>query len=231
LRDAVRLIAPQTPIHVVPLALDLSLYPYLAAERRPKEPIISVIGSMDWYPSRSAAVRLLTRLWPAIRRRVPDARVQVVGWGAKEALRPYLPLPGVAVAENVPDTRPYFEQTGVLLYAPVRGSGMKVKVLEALAYGVPVVTTSEGVEGLPATDGQHAGVCDEDDGLVERTVALLRDKSKQERQRIQGRQLVNEHCHPQVVLDGVECCYRQLLAGRDNLSMRKKDHLDDHSLA
>src|SRR5262249_37086295 len=122
LRDAVRLIAPQTPIHVVPLALDLSLYPYLPAERRPKEPIISVIGSMDWYPSRSAAVRLLTRLWPAIRRRVPDARVQVVGWGAKEALRPYLPLPGVAVAENVPDTRSYFEQTGVLLYAPVRGS-------------------------------------------------------------------------------------------------------------
>src|SRR4029453_11452473 len=63
-----------------------------------------------------------------------------------------------------------------------RGSGMKIKILEAMAFGVPVVTTSEGVEGLPAEDGVHAGVCDDDDGLIERAVDLLQDPGRQERQ-------------------------------------------------
>jgi glycosyltransferase involved in cell wall biosynthesis len=211
LREAARQIAPWATVHVVPLALDLSLYPYIPAVRRPAEPVVGLIGSMDWYPSRSAAVRLLTRLWPAIRRRVPEAKVQVVGWGAREALRDYLPLPGVEVAENVPDTWPYFERTGVLLYAPAGGSGMKVKVLEAFAYGVPVVTTSEGVEGLPAQDQVHAGVCDQDEGLVERTAALLTNPAGQDRQRRAARALVEVHCNPQAVLDRVETCYADLL--------------------
>ena len=56
----------------------------------------------------------------------------------------------------------------MFLYAPSRGSGMKIKILEAMAFGVPVVTTGEGVEGLPAVDGVHAGVCEDDAGLIER---------------------------------------------------------------
>ena len=55
-----------------------------------------------------------------------------------------------------------------MVYAPSRGSGMKIKILEAMAFGVPVVTTSEGVEGFPAVDGVHAGVCEDDAGLIER---------------------------------------------------------------
>jgi len=218
LRQAVHAVAPRTPVHVVPLGIDLRLYPFVPRERRPADPIISVIGSMGWYPSRSAAVRLLTRLWPTIRRRVPGSKVLIVGWSARDALRPYLPLPGVEVAENVPDTRPYFERTTVLLYAPERGSGMKVKVLEAFAYGVPVVTTSEGIEGLPARDQVHAGVCDDDQGLIERTVALLGDRRRQEQQRAAARALVQTCCHPQTVLDGIERCYADLLRRRGRLA-------------
>ena len=214
LQEAAVRIAPKTPVHVVPLGLDLSLYPFTPASKRPTGSVISVIGSMDWYPSHSAALRLLTRLWPAIRIRVPRAEVQIVGWRAREALQAYLPMPGVSVAENVPDTRPYFERTGVLLYAPVRGSGMKVKVLEAFAYGVPVVTTSEGIEGLPARDGFHVGLSDSDDGLVERTVALLGDRSSQERQRLAARELLNGHCNPGLVLDRIEAFYAEILGRR-----------------
>ena len=214
LKEAIQPIAPGARIHVVPLGLELSLYPFLPMERRPSEPIVSVIGSMNWQPSFSAAVRLLTRLFPAIRARVPDARLQIVGWEARKALRAYLPQPGVEVAENVADARPYFERAGVFVYAPERGTGMKVKVLEAFAYGIPVVTTSEGVEGLPAVDGIHAGLSDTDEGLVESTVALLGDRARQERQRLAARELLNQRCNPKVVLDAIETCYADLLAQR-----------------
>jgi hypothetical protein len=120
----------------------------------------------------------------------------------------------VDVIENVADARPYFERTAVFLYAPERGTGMKVKVLEAFAYGIPVVTTSEGIEGLPAQDGVHVGLSDNDDGLVERTVALLGDRSCQERQRLAARELLNVCCNPQTVLDNIEDCYAGMLRRR-----------------
>jgi len=215
LQRSVSAIAPEIPVHVVPLGLDVSLYPFVPAERRPAEPLISVIGSMNWYPSYSAAVRLLTRLYPAIRKRMANARLQIVGWEARRALREYLPQPGVAVAENVPDARPYFERTTLFLYSPERGSGMKVKVLEAFAYGVPVVTTSEGIEGIAAQDGIHVGCSDDDEGLCERAIALLGDQSLQERQRRAARELVNQQCRPDVVLDQLETCYAEMLARRE----------------
>jgi glycosyltransferase involved in cell wall biosynthesis len=166
---------------------------------------------MNWFPSYSAAVRFLTRLWPAIRKEIPNAHAIVAGWHARQALKNFLPQQGVEVIENVPDMRPFFEQSSLLLYAPERGSGMKVKVLEACAYGVPVVTTSDGVEGIPAEDGVHAGLSDDDAGLVDRTLRVLTDPFLQESMRRAARTLVEQHCHPRTVLDGIEHCYLDIL--------------------
>jgi glycosyltransferase involved in cell wall biosynthesis len=214
LKEAIQAIAPRATIHVVPLGLDPSLYPFTPSLERPSRPMVSLIGSMDWYPSWSAAVRLLTRLWPMIKLRVPQARLQIAGRNAHRALRDYIGQPDVEIAENVANIEPYFRRASLLLYAPARGTGMKVKVLEAFAYGVPVVTTSEGIEGLPARDGIHAGVCEDDQGLIQRTLTLLGNRSLQDRYRYAARELVETVCHPRVTLDGLEDCYRDLLARR-----------------
>jgi len=208
LRTGIAGLNTRAEIAVIPLGIDSTLYPFISDDRRPAAPVVSVIGSMNWYPTRSAAFRLMTRLWPAIKQRVPSARVQLVGWGARESMKDFAANHDVTVAENVPDTRPYFEQSSVLVYAPASGSGMKVKVLEALAYGVPVVTTYEGMEGLPAEDGVHAGVCDDDHGLVDRAVRLLTDHAAANRQRAAGRRLVETHCGPGPVVDRFEALYR-----------------------
>jgi glycosyltransferase involved in cell wall biosynthesis len=213
LAEALRQLSPGADISSGAFGIDLGQYSYVPDERRSPKPVISVIGSMGWYPSHSAAVRLLTRLWPEIHRQVPEASVQVVGWNARTALADFLGMPGVTVEENVPEIRPAFERTTVHLYAPARGSGMKIKVLESLGFGVPVVTTSEGVEGLPAEDGVHAGVCDDDAGLVERTVRLLRDPEAQNRQRRAGRALLEQVCAPAATLDALELAYGRIVSG------------------
>jgi glycosyltransferase involved in cell wall biosynthesis len=202
---------PRAEVTTVPVGLDSSLYRYIPDDRRAEEPVVTLIGSMGWYPGRSAAVRLLTRLWPEIKRRVPEARLQVVGWSARSMLADYLNRPDVTIEENVADVQPYFDRTGVFLYAPSRGSGMKIKILEAMAFGVPVVTTSEGVEGLPAEDGVHAGVCEDDEGLIDRTVALLGDRERQNRQRRAARDLLETHCAPAATLDAIESIYQSML--------------------
>jgi glycosyltransferase involved in cell wall biosynthesis len=196
----------------VPVGIDASLYPYVADRGRVDLPIVTLVASMGWYPGLSAAKRLLTRLYPAIKRRIPDTRLEVVGWSARSALGEFSNLPGVSIYENVPDTVPYFHRAGVFLYAPARGSGMKVKVLEAMALGAPVVTTSEGVEGLSATDGVHAGIADDDEGLVERTVALLCDRDRQNRQRAAARELIETFCSPSRTVEMIEQIYSRMLA-------------------
>ncbi len=209
-----RKVNPGAHIETIPVGLALEQYAYIPDDKRTMEPLLSVIGSMDWYPSRSAAERLLQRLWPTIKSKVPNAKVQIVGWGAKNALKQYLAMPNVVIEENVPDIQPYFERTGVLLYAPGRGSGMKIKILEAMAFGVPVVTTSEGVEGLPAIDGVHAGIAEDDAGLIERAVALLASPEAQNRQRQAARQLVEKHCGSEPTLDSLEQLYLYVSEGK-----------------
>jgi len=207
LAHEVRAIAPRSSVHVVPLTLDLANYSYIASDRRPQDPVVSLIGSMNWYPSRSAAERLVTRLWPVIRAKIPNARLQITGRDARRVLHRFLDQPGVEIFENVPATRGYFEQAGILLYAPALGSGVKVKILEAFAYGVPVVTTADGVEGIAAHDGVHAGIDDTDNGLIERSIRLLSDRALQEKQRVAARALLETDHAPETVLQRLEACY------------------------
>lgn len=206
----VRLINPAAQVTTIPLALDASLYQWRNRAHQGAAPTVSLIGSFNWLPTYSAALRVLTQLWPEIRRRVPTARLRMVGRDAAVALRAFRDAPNVEFHENVPDAIPFFYETDVLLYPLAVGSGMKVKVLEALALGTPVVTTRAGVEGLPAEDGIHAGVCEDDRGLIERTVDLLIDDARRERQRVAALALLESHCSPRASLDALEGVYSGL---------------------
>lgn len=209
LTEQVRRINPRAAVHTVPLGMDLSLYPF-EDDPRPRAPVVGLIGSFDWEPTLSAGERLITRLWPAIRRRVPDARLQIVGRRARAALGGLATAPEIALFEDVAEVIPYFRTTDALVYAPGPASGMKVKVMEAFALGTPVVTNADGVEGLPVRDGVHAGLAEDDAGLVERAVALLTDPERRVHQRREARSLVEGHCHPLPVLDRLEQVYATL---------------------
>ena len=203
-------------VHTIPLGIDLAFYEFTSLMPSQAQPTVSLIGSFNWLPTRSAAVRIVTHLWPAIRAACPDAVLQFIGHNARSALGDFKNNPhlqGVSVAEDVADVLPHFRATAVLLYPAHQASGMKVKVLEAFALGTPVVTTAEGIEGLPAEDGIHAGIANDDAGLIERTVHLLRCPEARERQRIAARQLVEDNCSPARVLDGLEAVYEEMFRG------------------
>jgi glycosyltransferase involved in cell wall biosynthesis len=211
LQSLAQRINPQADISVVPLGIDASLYPFV--ERKPAaQPTLLLTGSMSWYPTLSAAERLLNRLWPEIKRRVPAARLEIVGWNAREMLKPFTALPDVTITENAPSVEPYFQSATLLLYAPKHCSGVKVKVLESCLYGLPVVTTRDGVEGLPVEAGVHALVAQDDVGLVDNAVSLLNNPSLQDSLRTNARKLVEQHCAPAKTVGELEQVYAKMLA-------------------
>lgn len=213
LTEHVKQINPGAEVHTIPLGFDLSKYPF-ELNQSSGPPVVTLIGSYDWRPSYSAGKRLLDKLWPAIHDQVPEARLQVVGRRAKEKFSEYQNMPDVTFYQDVPDTVPYFREATVMLYAPGRGSGTKVKCLESFALGLPVVTTSEGMEGIPGVDGVHAGVSEDDMGLIDRTIRLLRDPEDRIRQAQTARKLVEEHFQPPAVLDRLEEIYQRALVRR-----------------
>ncbi|MGH7895270.1 MAG: glycosyltransferase family 4 protein [Candidatus Binatia bacterium] len=197
LLDRVRTFNDAARCWVVPFALDLGLYPLQPVV---DEPVVGLLGSMHWPPSRSAAERLVTRLWPRVKARAPRARLLVAGWNARRYLADYASLPDVSIEENLASPADFFSRVSVLAYAPGRGSGMKIKVMEAMAYGVPVVTTSEGVEGMDVADGAQAFVAEEDDVLAERVVTLLDDRATRLHLREAARGLLEERYTPGPVM-------------------------------
>jgi glycosyltransferase involved in cell wall biosynthesis len=147
--DALRARAPDADVTLAPLSLDPRLYTRALLE---DPPVAGLIGTGAWPPTRAAFERLLGRVWPHIRRLAPDARLVVAG-RSLVFLEGRALGPGVELVGEVESAREFLRGLSVLLFPLERGSGMKVKVLEAMASGMPTVTTPAGAEGIAANDG------------------------------------------------------------------------------
>ncbi len=210
LRDSIRTIAPRADVRAIPFGMDLSLYPFREPEAASRPPTIGLIASFNWTPGLVAGHRLLERLWPEVKRRVPDARLFLAGVGAREVFRSHVGAADVRIEDRVEDVEAFFRGIDLMLYAPNRSSGMKFKTLESFAFGVPVVTTADGVEGIPAEDGIHAGIAEDDAGLIDRAVALLGDLGARQRLCVAARSLIEATCSPGLVLDQFETIYESI---------------------
>jgi len=129
-------------------------------------------GSMDWAPNENAVAAFLDEIWPVMRARLPGARFVVVGRNPSESLRRRHGHDEVEVTGTVPDVRPHMR--GALgLVVPMRvGGGTRLKILEAFAAGVPVISTAVGIEGIEATPDEHYLLAETPDEFAEAAVRL-----------------------------------------------------------
>ncbi|MGH9364104.1 MAG: glycosyltransferase family 4 protein [Thermoanaerobaculia bacterium] len=181
---------------VIPLCLDPDLYIPVEA---PETPTVGILGSMFWPPSRRAAEVFLTRIAPRLRTRVTGVRFIVGGWRAKEFLGHLVTAPDIELLDSFPDSRKAFAFLSVLVCTPPVGTGMKVKVLEAMAFGVPAVVNDEGWEGLEADQEPPVVLARTDDEIVESTVELLHDPAKRRRLSAEGPRCIRRSFSPSQV--------------------------------
>jgi glycosyltransferase involved in cell wall biosynthesis len=155
----------------------------------PREPHrILFLGSLDWRPNLDAVRLLLDDIFQRVRAAEPRASLDIVGRKPPDALRAELAnREGVRLHADVPDVRQFLRRAGVLA-VPLRiGGGSRLKILEALATGLPVVTTTVGVEGLRLTPGTHCTVADGSEGFAAAVLDTLSNPGAARDQAAAGR--------------------------------------------
>jgi glycosyltransferase involved in cell wall biosynthesis len=183
--------APNADVTVVPLVLDPEHYEVSADGG---EPVVGFIGTGGWPMTAAAAHRLVDRVWPLVRREVPNAKLRVAGRAMDRlGLRA---ADGVEIQGEVPSGAAFMRDVSVLVFPPVGGSGTKVKVLEALASGLPVVTNAIGAEGIAENDG--VVVVEGDEALARSAVSILRDPEERRQRGAAGLQAFKDGHTPQV---------------------------------
>ena len=210
--DELAAASPRAQVTYAPLPLDPGQYPERADLRRP---VAGLIGTARWPPTANAVERLLTRVWPLVLRERPDAELLLAGYGMQQASFAHLPSPaGVRWLGQVDSAESFLQGLGVLLYPLDRGSGAKVKVLESMLLGIPVVTTPEGAEGLAGEGGVIVET--EDAALARATCRLLDDVDARRRLGAEGRARFEAHHAPVTAAAPVVAVYERMLdaAGR-----------------
>jgi glycosyltransferase involved in cell wall biosynthesis len=154
-------------------------------------PVVAFVATLGWAPNVDAALWLGREIWPEVVLRVPEARLLLVGRSPSPAVRA-LAGPGVEVTGTVPDVSPYLKQAQVVV-APLRaGGGTRLKIMEALGAGRPVVSTSIGCDGLEDLVGRGLVVADDTRAMVDEITRLLSDPSDARRLGKLGHDAVNE---------------------------------------
>ncbi len=147
--------------------------PALAPEAAPDSMTIFFLSSLSWKPNIDGFMWFYTHVLPIVVRQMPDVRVLVAGKGKAPELDA-LHDPRVEIAGYVDDVAPCYAKTAVCIVPLFTGSGMRIKILEMMAYGKPVVATSIGAEGIHVADGENIFIADDPAVFAEKVVALLK---------------------------------------------------------
>jgi polysaccharide biosynthesis protein PslH len=174
---------------VVPNGVELPAAP---PARRADGRTILFCGLLSYSPNIDAVHFLVREVLPEIAKAIPDVRLVIVGRAPTPEVSALQDGKTVFVAGDVPSVADYYAEAAVAV-VPLRfGAGTRLKILEAWAHGVPVVSTTIGCEGLDGVAGRHLLVADRPSDLAARCVALLRSPELGERLAMEGRCLVSE---------------------------------------
>jgi glycosyltransferase involved in cell wall biosynthesis len=162
-------------------------------------PRFCYVGTVTWHPNAQGLDWFFARVWPIVRERLPDATLELAGPGLPTDARgvavlpPAWRAPGVTALGFVPDLEPLYERSAAMVAPIVGGSGVRMKLLDAFAHGVPVVTNPDGAAGLPIEPGCEAFVEADPRAFAERLAELTTSREQQSRLREAGYRFLARH--------------------------------------
>jgi glycosyltransferase involved in cell wall biosynthesis len=206
---ALRKLAPDVQVTVVPNGIDTQIYRPEIANRKSQIARNGLVftGTMDFRPNVDAVLWFAQEVLPRIRAQVEDVHFLAVGQRPHRRLDVLQDNPAITLTGFVEDTRPYIADAAVYVVPLRMGGGTRFKILEALAMGKPVVSTTLGAEGFPLTHGRELLLADKPEDFAQSVISLLDTPEKHESLEQAGRTFVEARYDWRVIVPLVEAAY------------------------
>lgn len=199
----------------IPIGVDTDYF--APAPRKAASRTLLSIGTMYWPPNVDALLYFYRQIWPKVKAKIPNAALNIVGAKPVAAIQALPKLDAaIQVFGSVPDVRPYAEDCGVFIVPLLSGSGMRVKILNALSMGLPVVSTTIGAEGILVTPGKDILLADTPEEFANAVIRLLKEPELGEQLGEAGRQLMETQYSWEVIGKQLLRAYEQFLLPSDN---------------
>ncbi|MFC1711447.1 glycosyltransferase [Patescibacteria group bacterium] len=201
--------APKKNIDVVANGVDIDFFAK-AKYKKPSTPIVLFVGNFKWLPNKDAARFLTFKIWPEIKKKVPKAKLWIVGRNPTSRIKALASKRDVIVDDSISDIRQAFGKASVLL-APIRnGRGTKYKVLEAMASKLPVVSTSLGIDGIDVENGKQVLVANSALDLAKETIKIIKDPELGRELSNAAFKLIKEKYNWKIIAEDLDIVYKNI---------------------
>ncbi len=139
-------------------------------------PSLFHIGALDWAPNQEGLIWFFDHCWPRIHNENPDLKFYLAGRNAPEWLERRFKLNGVVYLGEINDAYDFINSKAVMVVPLFSGSGMRIKIIEGMALGKPIVTTDIGTEGIPTEDGKNIMIANDADQFVDSIKRLINNR-------------------------------------------------------
>jgi sugar transferase (PEP-CTERM/EpsH1 system associated) len=189
-------------LEVIPNGVDTEFYRPWGKSVEQQSLLFS--GLMDRHVNIDAALFLARRVWPIVKREIPEAKLYIVGPKPSSSVRRLARDPHIVVTGLVPDLREYLEKSQVVL-CPMRvGAGARNKILQAMAFRKAVVSTSLGLEGIEGVPGRDILIADQPGSFARSIIDLMRDEALRERIASNGERLLHAKYSMKRIVENLE---------------------------
>jgi polysaccharide biosynthesis protein PslH len=168
-----------------------------------------MVSGMNWFPNRDAVLHMAEAVWPELSRRMPDARLTIVGASPPQTILDLAARDKRVTATGfVDDVRPYMERAQVYLCPMRDGGGTRLKILDALAMGVPIVATQMALEGIDVVAEKDVLVANDPSEFVRQIERVVNDGALWTALHTNGRSFVERHFAWPVIRREMEAAFR-----------------------
>lgn len=201
-------IRPDQFIQVLPIGVDTGFFRPEKSDRDPAT-ILSV-GTLNWPANSDGVMWFCTEILPLLKEHNPEVKYVIVGANPPTAISRLADDPAVEITGWVEDIRPYLAKSTVLAVPLRGGSGMRVKILDALAAGIPIVSTSVGCEGIEVTPGVNILLADDVSEFAQKLATLLQSPQLQSQLSQNGIRLARDKYDWEIICDQIGASVTEL---------------------
>jgi glycosyltransferase involved in cell wall biosynthesis len=210
MRQMLKLV-PRKSVGIIPNGVDSDYFAQKKVKKKIPPRVLYGVTNFEWLQNQEATEVLINKVWPIIREKDTNVKIWIVGRKIPPWLKKRAKQGDVIITENIPDARDAYGAASIMV-APIRGAGgTRLKILEAMASGLPVVSTRIGVAGLEVKDGENALIADTPKGLAKKAVSLLNNPNLAEKIGKNGQKHVKKYFDWKSVVRLHDPIYKELM--------------------